>query len=69
MYNLQSYLYQHMAYATLMQIRNTLSTPLDFKEDKHGNKLYISATGENIQSITIEYIPIFHSVDEITSDY
>lgn len=69
MYNLQNYVMNYLSYNTLLQMRNTLSTDLDFKEDKHGNKLYINAAYSSLEFVTIEYIPIFHSVDDITSDY
>ena len=69
MYNLQNYVMNYLSYNTLLQMRNTLSTDLDFKEDKHANKLYINAAYTNIEWITIEYIPIFHTVEDITSDY
>ena len=42
MYNLNNYLLNYMTYNTLLQIRNTASTDLAFKEDKHNNKLYIN---------------------------
>lgn len=69
MYNLNDYLMNYMAYNTLLQIRNTTSTDLAFKEDKVGKKLYINIAYDYPQNITIEYIPIFNNVEEITSDY
>lgn len=69
MYNLQTYLLNYAAYSTLLQVRNTLTTDLDFKEDKVNNKLYITSDYGSPAKITIEYIPIFRSVEEITSNY
>ena len=69
MYNLQNYVMNYLSYNTLLQMRNTLSTDLDFKEDKHGNKLYINAAYSSLEWVTIEYVPIFHSVEDVTSDY
>lgn len=69
MYNLQNYVMNYLSYNTLIQMRNTLSTDLNFKEDKHANKLYINAAYASINFITIEYVPIFHTVEDITSDY
>ncbi len=69
MYNLNSYLMNYMTYNTLLQIRNTTSTDLAFKEDKHNNKLYINVSGGQPSSIVIEYIPIFEDVSEIKSHY
>lgn len=69
MYNLNNYLLNYMSYSTLLQIRNTLSTDLYFKEDKHNNKLYINVSGNLPSQITIEYVPLFESVEEVQSDY
>jgi hypothetical protein len=49
MYNLQNYVMNYLSYNTLLQMRNTLSTDLDFKEDKHGNKLYINAAYSSLE--------------------
>lgn len=70
MYNLQNYLYNYLSYSSLLQIRNTLSTPLDWKEDKHNNKLYITNSyDDNSTKITIEYIPYFNKVEDVKSPY
>ncbi len=68
-YNLQNYLYNYMSYNSLLQIRNTLSTPLDWKEDKHNNLLYITAPMDSSSRITIEYIPYFNKVEDVKSPY
>lgn len=68
-YNLKSYMMNYLSYNTLLQMQNTVSTDLSFKEDKYANKLYINAGFEKPHNITIEYIPIFNDVKEITSDY
>jgi hypothetical protein len=68
MYNLNSYIMNYLSYNTLLQMRNTTSTDMAFKEDKHAKKLYINTSSKPTQ-ITIEYVPIFQTVDEITSDY
>ena len=69
MYNLNNYLLNYMSYSTILQIRNTLSTDLYFKEDKHANKLYINISGNTPSRITIEYVPLFEDVSEVQSDY
>ena len=69
MYNLQNYVMNYLSYNTLLQMRNTLSTDLDFKEDKAANKLYINAAYSDMQEITIEYVPTYHTVEQITSSY
>lgn len=68
MYNLQDYVMNYASWTTLGKIRNTVSTELSFKEDRHNKKLYIN----NYQApsmITIEYIPKLTSVEDIQSDY
>ena len=68
MYNLQDYIMNYASWVTLGKIRNTISTELSFKEDRHNKKLYIN----NYQApamITIEYIPKLTSVEDIQSDY
>lgn len=69
MYNLQNYVMNYLSYNTLLQMRNTLTTDIDWKEDKRGNKLYINAAYSSIVAITIEYVPRHRSVEQITSPY
>lgn len=57
------------AWTTLQQIRNTTSTDLSFRFDKTTNKLYINVSEGTPAKITIEYIPVFKDVSEVTSDY
>lgn len=52
-----------------MQIRNTISTDLDFHYDKSKNFLYINCAFDNPENITIEYVPRYDDVSEIVSDY
>lgn len=68
-YSLNNYVLNYLAYNTLLQMRNTTSTDLAFKEDKSGNKLYINCNYNQPKMITIEYVPIFEYVEDITSDY
>lgn len=68
-YSLQNYVMNYLAYNTLLQMRNTTSTDLAFKEDKSADKLYINVNYDLPKSITIEYIPVFDDVEQITSDY
>lgn len=69
MYNLQDYLLNYMSYNTLLQMRNTTSTDLAFKQDRYEQKLYVNCATDTPQSITIEYVPVFENVDEVKSDY
>lgn len=69
MLNLANYVLNYASYNTLLQMRNTLSTDMSFREDKNANKLYINSSYDHPTAVTIEYIPTFKSVEEITSDY
>lgn len=68
MFNVQDYVMNYAAWTTLSQTRNTISTDMAFREDKHNHKLYLnsmSSTG----AVTIEFIPKLKAVTEIQSDY
>ena len=69
MYNLQDYVMNYAAWSTLSQVRNTISTDLAFREDKHACKLYINNNISSTGSINVEYIPKLRSVEDIKSDY
>lgn len=68
MFNIQDYVMNYAAWTTLNQTRNTMSTDMAFREDKHNNKLYINSSSSP-KAVTIEFIPKLHSVEEIQSDY
>ena len=70
-YSLSNYIYNYLAYNTLIQIRNTMSTELDHLEEKTDktHKLYINAAYDRPQFITIQYVPIYKDVSQVTSDY
>lgn len=59
----------YAAFNTSLQIRNTLSTDLLFRYDKHSNLLYINCSFDKPQFVTIEYVPRYDSVDQIVSDF
>jgi hypothetical protein len=68
LYNLQDYVSNYASWMSMYKIKNTMSTELSFKEDRHNKKLYIN--NYNAPSmVTIEYIPKLKSVDDIQSDY
>ena len=69
MYNLNDYVMNYASWATMHQIRNTMSTDLSFKEDRHNKKLYINKANSAPNMITIEYIPKLTNVENIVSDY
>lgn len=78
MYNLNNYILNYLSWNTLLQMKNTMSTEMNFKEilhdkgadgteDKH--TLYVNAAYDRPPSITIEYVPLYLEVEDITSDY
>ena len=69
MYNLQDYVMNYAAWNTLTQVRNTMSTDLAFREDKHACKLYINNNISSPGKITVAYIPKLYKVEDIKSDY
>lgn len=69
MYNLNDYVLNYLSYNTLLQMRNTTTTDLAFKQDHQANKLYINRGFDKPVAITIEYVPKFESVEEVKSDY
>lgn len=69
MYNLNDYILNYASWMTMSQIRNTMSTDMSFKEDRHNSKLYISNAASIRGAVTIEYIPKLKTVDQIKSDY
>lgn len=68
-YSLNNYVMNYLSYNTLLQMRNTSSTDLSFKEDKQAEKLYINCNYDIPRSITLEYIPVYTKTEDITSDY
>lgn len=69
LYNFQDYVSNYMSWNTLLQIRNTTSTDLNFIYDKTDEKLYINIASNAPSKITIEFVPRYDDVSEITSDY
>lgn len=67
--NLNDYVYNYAAWNTLLQLRNTTSTDLAFTFDKHDKKLYVNISSNTPSAITLEYVPILETVDQITSEY
>lgn len=57
------------AFNTSLQIRNTLSTDLIFRYDKHTNWLYINCGYDKPKLITIEFVPKYTDVSQVVSDY
>ena len=68
-YNSSNWVYNYLAWNTASQLRNTLSTDLYFRFDKDSNKLYVNVSFDRPKDITVEYIPRYDDVSEITSDF
>lgn len=69
MYNFNDYLLNFASYNTLLQIRNSTSTDMAFRQDHSAGKLYINPAFDRPNYVTIEYIPVYKSVEQIKSDY
>lgn len=69
MYDVSRWLINYASWNTVDQIRNTMSTDLEFIFDKSKNKIYINTSLGTPSMITIEYVPVYEDVSEITSDY
>lgn len=67
-YDTSNWAYNYGSWNTMIQTRNTLSTDLQFRFDKHTNYLYVN-TLDNPERLTVEYIPVYKDVSEICSDY
>lgn len=68
-YNVPDWTMNYAAWNTLLQIRNSASTDLQFRFDRNTNYLYINTSGDIPSYITIEYVPRYNDVSEIVSDY
>ena len=68
-YNLSNYTYNYAAWNTAQQMRNTITTDLAFRFDRDKQQLYINVAFDRPEKITIEYVPRYNNVSEITSDY
>ena len=69
MYNLNDYLLNYAAYNTMLQVRNVTSTDMSFRQDHQAGKLYINSGFDRPVAVTIEYVPMFKSVEDIHSNY
>ena len=55
--------------AQVSQIKNTISTDLDFTFDKEDQKLYINTTYPIPSKVTVVYVPEFFDVSEVREPY
>ena len=62
--------YNYINYISLNRIRAMVQgTDLDFREDKVNNKLYVNYSNSYPSYITIEYVPVIDTVDDIVGEY
>lgn len=69
MYNFSDYVSRLASYSSLQQVHNSISTDLIFYFQDAEKKLYINTSMSSGSNVTIEYVPRYSSVDEITSDF
>ena len=69
MYNFNDYVNRYASWNTIQQISNTTSTDLAFYYEDAEKKLYINTTMNTGTDISIEYVPRYDKVEDITSDY
>lgn len=69
MYNFNNYLSNFSSWSTVQQLENTFSTDLAYYFEDAEKKLYINTTMDIGSNITIEYVPRYDSVEEVTSDF
>lgn len=69
LYNINDWIYNYSAWNTALQVRNTISTDLIFRFDKSTNKLYINCAFDVPDKITVEYVPQYQDVSQVTSDF
>lgn len=69
LYNVQNWAMNYASWNSMLQIRNTASTDLIFRYERHTSKLYINAAFDKPQYITIEYVPRYDDVSQIASDF
>lgn len=69
LYNLNDFTYRYASWNTLQQVSNTLSTDLAYFYDDAEKKLYVNTSLNTGTNVTIEYIPRYDNVEEITSDF
>ncbi len=67
--NYQDWVYNYSSWNTMLQLKNTTSTDLAFRFDKHSNHLYINVGYDRPEKITVEYVPRYDDVSEIVTDY
>lgn len=66
---LTEWTHRYTTYTLTQQIMNTTSTDLDFREDKLGRKLYVDLSQGSGGSLTIEYVPLITTVEEVIGNY
>lgn len=69
-YGINQFAKDNITYNLLInQVKNTMSTDLDFNFDKRNEKLYIYAQNPIPSAVTLGYIPDFQDVNEVYSPH
>lgn len=69
MFNFNDYVYRYASWSALQQIGNTLTTDLSYYYQDSEKKLYINTSLDTGSQVTIEFVPRYNNVEEITSDF
>ncbi len=69
MYNFSDYTSRLASWSSLQQIQNTLSTDMAWYYEDAKKLLYINTTMNSGEYVTVEYVPRYDNVNEITSDF
>lgn len=59
----------YRSYLRIKQVKNTLVTDLNYRWDDFSKRLYIQASHPRPDKITIVYIPLIDSIEDLTSSY
>lgn len=68
-FNTNDWVLNYAAWNTAMQIRNTISTDLQYRFDRSSNLLYINAAFDSPDNVTIEYVPVYDNIEQVESDF
>lgn len=67
--NFNEYASRYAAWSTIQQVGNTLATDLSFFYEDDKKLLYINTSLNVGDLVTIEFVPRYDSVEEVTSDF
>ena len=62
-------MYDYVAYNIMNQLQNTSSTDLRFTEDQVNKKLYVNLASNESTDLTIEFVPVLKTVEQVSGNY